>query len=229
MRKVDALGMWVAASLAGVSLAAGAAAQQVRTPSEIAAALGAGKAKPAAAADDDSIPVGDERAFSLACTGVCGGSAKPSPSTVRVAPRGYARSAAAPTPGRGGAHRRAAGAAAPRAPRSSLDMQLTFATGSAELDAEARRRIDPFAVALTQANYGLAGNSFRVEGHTDSVGNRSSNLDLSRRRAQSVVDYLVAKGVPASRLTGKGFGPDAPLSGLSANNGANRRVEIIRN
>jgi len=222
MRKVDALGLLVMASLA-----AGAGAQ-VRTPTEIAAALGAGGTKPAAADEDGSIPVGDERAFSLACTGVCGGSAKSVPSLVRVAPRGYARSAAVPTPGRG-AHRRSAGAATPRAARSSLDMQLTFAHGSAELDAEARRRIDPFAVALTQANYGLAGNSFRVEGHTDSVGNRASNLDLSRRRAQSVVDYLVAKGVPASRLTGKGFGPDAPLSGLSASNGANRRVEIIRN
>ena len=210
--------------LAAGSLAPGAQAQDVRTPKEIAAALSAATQP---ADEDEGIAVGDERAFSLACTGSCGGGAKAAPAAT---PRTRYNRPATPAvaPGRGMGHRRVAGPARP-APRPALDMQLTFATGSAELDAEARRRIDPFAVALTQSNYGLASSSFRVEGHTDSVGNRDSNLDLSRRRAQSVVDYLVAKGVPTARLTGKGFGPDAPLPGVARNNGANRRVEIIRN
>lgn len=51
----------------------------------------------------------------------------------------------------------------------------------------------------------------RVEGHTDSRGTREHNLDLSQRRAASVVRYLVAHGVAASRLEAVGYGPDRPV------------------
>ena len=42
--------------------------------------------------------------------------------------------------------------------------------------------------------------------HTDSVGNDGYNLSLSKQRAQSVVNYLVNKGISRSRLTASGFG-----------------------
>lgn len=51
----------------------------------------------------------------------------------------------------------------------------------------------------------------RVEGHTDSRGRREHNLDLSQRRAASVVRYLVARGVSVSRLEAVGYGPDRPV------------------
>jgi outer membrane protein OmpA-like peptidoglycan-associated protein len=51
-----------------------------------------------------------------------------------------------------------------------------------------------------------------VEGHTDNVGSRPYNLDLSNRRAQSVVDYLVSKGVKRERLRAAGYGFDRPVS-----------------
>ena len=66
---------------------------------------------------------------------------------------------------------------------------------------------------------------FQIEGHTDSVGARSANLDLSRRRAQAVADYLARAGVERSRLEVKGQGSADPLPGRRVNDPANRRVE----
>lgn len=51
-----------------------------------------------------------------------------------------------------------------------------------------------------------------VEGHTDNVGSRPYNLDLSNRRAQSVADYLVGKGIKRERLRTAGYGFDRPMA-----------------
>lgn len=69
----------------------------------------------------------------------------------------------------------------------------------------------------------------RVEGHTDAHGARAHNLDLSQRRAQAVVDFLVGKGVPRPRLEARGFGPDRPIAdnGSADGRATNRRVEFI--
>jgi outer membrane protein OmpA-like peptidoglycan-associated protein len=55
------------------------------------------------------------------------------------------------------------------------------------------------------------------------VGNR----DLSRRRAQSVADYLVSSGIPAGRLEVVGYGSSQPLAGLPAVSPENRRVMAV--
>ncbi len=51
----------------------------------------------------------------------------------------------------------------------------------------------------------------RVEGHTDDRGEAAHNLDLSQRRAEAVVDYLVGRGVDRSRLEARGFGEEKPI------------------
>lgn len=68
-----------------------------------------------------------------------------------------------------------------------------------------------------------------VEGHTDSRGSRSANMALSLQRARVVVDFLVARGVPADAINAVGVGPDRPLSDNNTRDGRsdNRRVEII--
>jgi peptidoglycan-associated lipoprotein len=53
-----------------------------------------------------------------------------------------------------------------------------------------------------------------LQAHTDCRGGAAYNRNLSQRRAQSCVDYLVAKGIPADRMVAKGYGLDAPRSGL---------------
>jgi OOP family OmpA-OmpF porin len=65
-----------------------------------------------------------------------------------------------------------------------------------------------------------------IEGHSDNVGNADFNRKLSLARAQSVKDYLVKKGVEASRLDAKGYGPDRPIASNNTAKGraANRRV-----
>jgi OOP family OmpA-OmpF porin len=69
----------------------------------------------------------------------------------------------------------------------------------------------------------------QVAGHTDSVGTDAYNQGLSVRRANSVKDYLVSKGVKATRLTAKGYGESQPVASndTEAGRAENRRVELI--
>ncbi|MBP9087066.1 MAG: OmpA family protein, partial [Kofleriaceae bacterium] len=66
----------------------------------------------------------------------------------------------------------------------------------------------------------------QVQGHTDSQGDDAYNLDLSRRRAAQVMQYLVSHGVDAARLASEGFGETAPIADnqKAAGRAANRRV-----
>jgi len=68
----------------------------------------------------------------------------------------------------------------------------------------------------------------QVEGHTDSTGSADRNRELSQQRAESVMKYIVSKGIAQGRLTAKGFGPDQPIASNDDAVGqeANRRVEF---
>ncbi|MBN1639052.1 MAG: OmpA family protein [Ignavibacteriales bacterium] len=76
----------------------------------------------------------------------------------------------------------------------------------------------------------MPGSKWRIEGHTDNVGSNKYNLGLSQRRAQSVVDYFVTKGISRDRLVAVGMGEDYPIATNSTAEGKaqNRRVEIKR-
>lgn len=67
-----------------------------------------------------------------------------------------------------------------------------------------------------------------VEGHTDSTGEAAYNQDLSRRRARSVVTWLVEQGIDSGRLEPQGYGEDRPVAGNETAQGRalNRRVEL---
>ena len=76
----------------------------------------------------------------------------------------------------------------------------------------------------------LSGSRFRIEGHTDTVGNREGNRSLSARRAATVVDYLSQKfGIDRGRLESMGKGEDALLvpTGDQVDEPRNRRVRIV--
>jgi OOP family OmpA-OmpF porin len=66
----------------------------------------------------------------------------------------------------------------------------------------------------------------QVEGHTDSQGDNNYNKQLSQRRTESVVAYLVQKGIDRSRLVAKGFGEEQPIADNNTDEGRakNRRV-----
>ena len=67
-----------------------------------------------------------------------------------------------------------------------------------------------------------------VEGHTDDQGDDDYNKDLSQRRAQSVVDFLIANGVDSSLLVPIGYGEERPIEENTTRKGRakNRRVEF---
>lgn len=67
-----------------------------------------------------------------------------------------------------------------------------------------------------------------IEGHTDNIGSETYNQTLSENRVKSVRDYLVGKGIAASRLTTKGFGESSPVADNKTEEGRaqNRRVEL---
>ena len=67
-----------------------------------------------------------------------------------------------------------------------------------------------------------------IEGHTDNRGKASKNMELSDRRARSVLNYLVNKGVASERLDAQGYGDSKPVADNKTAKGraANRRVEF---
>jgi len=69
----------------------------------------------------------------------------------------------------------------------------------------------------------------RIEGHTDSRGSSTRNLNLSTQRATAVRRYLVQLGIEPDRLVAVGFGEDAPVADNETENGRalNRRVDFI--
>jgi len=68
-----------------------------------------------------------------------------------------------------------------------------------------------------------------IAAHTDNMGSFEYNMNLSQRRAQSMIDYLVAQGIDAARLIGKGYGQSRPIASNNTEEGKmlNRRVEFI--
>jgi outer membrane protein OmpA-like peptidoglycan-associated protein len=102
---------------------------------------------------------------------------------------------------------------------------VQFATGTADLNAPARESLARFAGVV--ASYPDL--RFMVEGHTDNVGQDSTNNELSLRRAITVRDYLITQGVAASSIDVQGFGPSQPIGDNTTADGRarNRRVEIV--
>jgi OOP family OmpA-OmpF porin len=109
--------------------------------------------------------------------------------------------------------------------RLSLNDSIHFDTDRATIKAESNRILDQVASLILQH---AELKRIRVEGHTDTVGSAAYNKDLSARRAASVVRYLVAKGVEASRLEPAGYGFDKPIASneTALGRAKNRRVEF---
>jgi len=102
---------------------------------------------------------------------------------------------------------------------------LRFPTNSAEIDPGSAALLDAFAVYLK----GQPRLKVEIQGHTDNVGADEANLDLSTRRAKAVFEHLSRAGVPAVRLSYKGFGESVPVASNETESGRalNRRTVFV--
>ena len=180
------------------------------------------------AAATPSMPAPATKGFRLANGAPTATIAAPQTRSFRVvrtpaAPAVAATAPVARTVTRRPAYTPARPAMAPGATRA--DLMLTFEYNSDQMTPAAQARARTFAQALNMDE--LRAKRFMIEGHTDARGSRDANIDLSRRRAQTVADFLVSQGVDRARVEVKGVGPDQPLPGRSAAAEANRRVEAV--
>lgn len=102
--------------------------------------------------------------------------------------------------------------------------EVTFAVDSTTISPQMREVLDRVAQSMIQYPNSL----IDVMGHTDSTGSDSYNLDLSRRRAEAVTNFLVSRGVARSRIESIGYGEQYPIADNTTEEGRarNRRVEI---
>jgi peptidoglycan-associated lipoprotein len=108
----------------------------------------------------------------------------------------------------------AAGYAGAATPGSAQDFvvnvgdRVFFESDSTELSPQARSTLDKQASWLARYNR----YSFTIEGHADERGTREYNIALGARRAQTVREYLVARGVEASRMRTISYGKERPVA-----------------
>lgn len=105
---------------------------------------------------------------------------------------------------------------------------VNFEFDKSTLTTEAQDTLDEAVEALLNSDEVV---EVRVEGHTDSIGTEEYNQKLSQERSESVVEYLVSKGVNGNNLIPVGMGETSPIASndTDAGRALNRRVDFIVN
>jgi len=104
-----------------------------------------------------------------------------------------------------------AGAAAPGSQQDfvvNVGDRVFFDTDSSELSEQARTTLDKQAQWLSLYNH----YAFTIEGHADERGTREYNIALGARRAQTVREYLVSRGIAADRMRTISYGKERPVA-----------------
>lgn len=109
---------------------------------------------------------------------------------------------------------------------SSKKVSISFSTAKYELDEESKYIIDKEFLDIAR---GFSNLKIRIEGNTDNIGNPISNKELSRKRAQSVANYLISQhGFDQNRFVVIGNGADKPIEDNLSEEGRakNRRTDF---
>ena len=109
----------------------------------------------------------------------------------------------------------------------AVDVPVSFRFDSAELTEKGERQAGEMLAAIRKPTY--AGQRFRLVGHTDTQGAAEYNLGLSRRRAERLREWFLARSdLDAGRIETRGLGESDPLldGDSEAEHACNRRVEL---
>ena len=101
--------------------------------------------------------------------------------------------------------------------------QINFAFGESSISKDSYGYLDKIVLLIQQGNLKM-----EIKGHTDNVGNKDFNLELSKKRAMAVYSYLIKKGVNPDRLSYSYYGMSKPITSNDTEEGRkiNRRVEF---
>lgn len=107
----------------------------------------------------------------------------------------------------------------------TLSGSVLFASNESTLLPAAQNKLNEVAQALLVAKE----RRITIEGHTDSQGSSSYNMDLAQRRAEAVRSYIVSRGYPGNMIFAQGIGEGRPIADNNSAEGRanNRRVEIV--
>jgi len=102
--------------------------------------------------------------------------------------------------------------------------KILFDTGQASIQQDSDAVLDH----LTATAMRCPDAQIEISGHTDTIGSDDTNLELSRRRAEAVADYLKKAGIAAERMTAVGYGNTRPIASNDSEAGRaqNRRIEF---
>ena len=104
----------------------------------------------------------------------------------------------------------------------NLNSDVTFAFGKANLKPQAQAALDGIYGEIAQVNNAKVA----VAGYTDRIGSDAGNLKLSQRRADTVANYFVAKGVSADAISATGYGKANPVTGATCDQVKGRKALI---
>lgn len=102
---------------------------------------------------------------------------------------------------------------------------VQFATGKAVITPDSFARLDALVEYMAHKKTARV----EISGHTDNAGKKAANKKLSQQRADALRDYLVSKGIDASRIKAVGYGDEKPIAPNDTSEGRqkNRRIEVI--
>ncbi|MDZ7767325.1 MAG: OmpA family protein [Melioribacteraceae bacterium] len=107
----------------------------------------------------------------------------------------------------------------------TLSGSVLFASNESVLMPAAQNKLNEVANALLESKE----RRITIEGHTDSQGSSSHNMDLAQKRAEAVRSYIISRGYSSDLIYAQGIGEGRPIADNNSAEGRanNRRVEIV--
>ena len=111
---------------------------------------------------------------------------------------------------------------------ASIDLEIVFELNSAKLTKDAVNKLMS-VLPKTKEILAMSSSVIEIQGHTDASGSAKANKKISKKRAKSVYDWFVARGVDETRISYKGYGESQPKYSNKTREGRakNRRIELF--